>query len=181
MVDDDDAIQVPQPGDVLVTELMLDPTAVYDADGEWIELRNMTSSAIDISGWELADTGPDAVIISSGTPLSVPAGGYLVIGRSTSSSVNGGAPVAWGYGSDFTLANSSDEVILKRSDGQWMFELSYAGSWAVEPGYSYQLAPGVSDLVGAQNKASWCVAWCASTYGLGDFGTPGSANPGCVE
>jgi hypothetical protein len=179
--DDDDAVQVAQPGDVLVTELMLDPTAVYDADGEWVELRNMTSAPIDISGWELADTGPDSVLVSFGTPLSIPANDYLLLGKSTSTSVNGGAPVAWAYGSDFTLANSGDEVILYRDDGQLMFSLSYAGSWAVEPGISYQLNPTVTDLSGAQNKGNWCVAWSAASYGLGDYGTPGLANVYCAD
>ncbi len=180
--DDDDAVQEPQPGDVLVTELMLDPTEVYDADGEWIELWNTTSSAIDISGWELSDAGADLVTVSPDAPLSIPAGGRLVLGKTTSTSANGGVSVAWGYGSDLTLSNGEDEVILKRADGLTMFSLAYTESnWTVEPGYSNQLAPGASSLSDAQSPYNWCVAWSAPTYGLGDYGTPGGNNPSCDE
>ena len=179
--DDDDAVQPPQPGDVFVTELMLDPTAVYDADGEWVELRNMTASAIDLSGWELADGGSDYVVISPDAPLTLAANGHLVLGKSTSASVNGGVSVAWAYGTSITLSNSDDEVILSRDDGQVMFSLAYtASNWSVEPGISNQLSSGVNALSAAQSTSNWCIAWSAPTYGLGDYGTPGAANPYCA-
>ena len=38
-------------GDLLVTEIMLDPVAVSDSNGEWFELYNTSSSPIALVNW----------------------------------------------------------------------------------------------------------------------------------
>ena len=43
------------PGDVVINEIMQNPSAVGDTDGEWFELYNPTGSDIDIEGWTIAD------------------------------------------------------------------------------------------------------------------------------
>ena len=96
--------------DILINEIMQNPSAVSDSDGEWFEVRNSTSSGIDIDGWTILDNDFDLHVINNGGPLPVPAGGYLVLGNNADFATNGGVNVDYQY-SGVTLANSSDEKI----------------------------------------------------------------------
>ena len=42
-------------GDVVINEIMQNPSAVSDANGEWFELYNNTNGSIDINGWTISD------------------------------------------------------------------------------------------------------------------------------
>ncbi|MDX1417767.1 MAG: lamin tail domain-containing protein, partial [Candidatus Promineifilaceae bacterium] len=106
------ATRAESPGDIIVNEIMNNPAAVSDSVGEWFEVYNTTGSAIDINGWTIEDNDTDSHVISSGGSLIVPAGGYLVLGNNTDTATNGGAPVAYSYGSSWFLSNSADEVVL---------------------------------------------------------------------
>jgi len=100
---------------IVVNEVMYNPTT----GGEWVELYNPTSAAIDVSGLLLSDNeGTDAgegeYWIPAGT--SIPAGGYLTIGASTSS-----ATLKWATTGP-ALANAGDGIHLVRDtnrDGLW--------------------------------------------------------------
>jgi hypothetical protein len=105
--------QAASPGDVVINEIMQNPAAVPDSAGEWFELYNPTGSDIDIEGWTIRDDGIDTHVINNGTPLLIPAGGYLVLGNNTDTGTNGGVPVAYNYGGSWFLSNSADEVILE--------------------------------------------------------------------
>lgn len=43
-------------GTLIISEIMPDPRAVANEDGEWLEVFNPTSKAIDLSGWTLSDS-----------------------------------------------------------------------------------------------------------------------------
>jgi hypothetical protein len=45
--------------------------------GDWIELKNISGSAVDVSGWSVKDSGESPYVIPSGT--SIAANGYLVL------------------------------------------------------------------------------------------------------
>jgi Lamin Tail Domain/CotH kinase protein len=62
-------------GDVVINEVAANPAAGAD----WVELRNVTAGARDISGWGLTDDilNPSRYTFPAGT--SVPAGGYLLV------------------------------------------------------------------------------------------------------
>ncbi|ARU59996.1 hypothetical protein CBW65_02145 [Tumebacillus avium] len=100
---------------IVINEVMWNQTS----GGEWVELFNPTSSAIDVSGLLLSDnegydTGEGEYWIPSGT--TIPAGGYLTIGASTSA-----ATLKWTT-SGPALSNSGDGVHLVRDsnhDGKW--------------------------------------------------------------
>ena len=59
-------------GDIVVTEIMKDPSAVSDADGEWFEVYNTSNSAIDMGGWSVSDGGSNAFTISGNSCCSSP-------------------------------------------------------------------------------------------------------------
>ena len=57
------------PGDVVINEIMQNPSAVFDSDGEWFELINTTNNPIDIDGWTIEDNDVDSHLINNGGPL----------------------------------------------------------------------------------------------------------------
>jgi hypothetical protein len=72
----DDSGQVPEPGSIVINELMTNPAP---GASDWIELHNATGHAINISGWFLSDDGDDPTKYRVADGTSIPAGGYLVL------------------------------------------------------------------------------------------------------
>nr|MBX2877857.1 DUF3616 domain-containing protein [Saprospiraceae bacterium] len=164
---------VANPGDLVINEIMQNPSMVGDDLGEWFELYNKTVGEIDINGWTIKDEGSDSHVIDNGGPLLVPADGYIVLGRSTDQSTNGGVAVDYAYGGSFTLGNGADEIILISTDTIEIDSLAYDnGTTFPDPnGASMSLLATNLDNT---NGTNWCVA--TTPYGDGDFGTPGAAN-----
>lgn len=171
------AALLPTPGDVLVTEIMLNPTAVGDEDGEWIELLNVTDTQLRLDGCALSDiSGGDDHVITTAVPMLVPAGGLVVLGKSTDMAVNGGVAVDYAYGGSFDLSNDGDAVLLtcggELIDG---VDASLEG-FALLPGASIQLDADAYDAAANDAGESWCPSY--ETYD-GGLGTPGATNPAC--
>ena len=102
---------------IMITEIMKDPAAVADADGEWFEIYNYGSADVNINGWTIKDLGTDQHIIDNGGPLWVPANDFLVLGINGNSATNGGVTVHYVY-SGIYLGNADDELLLIAADGQ---------------------------------------------------------------
>ena len=162
-----------QPGDVVITEIMQNPSAVYDSDGEWFEIYNTTDHAIDLEGWYIKDDDTDQHRISNGGSLIINAGDYLVLGVNSDQATNGGAPVDYQY-SGFTLANGADEVVLVLADGVTEIDrVMYDGgpNWPDPTGASmYFKLPYSADNNDPDNWTTSDIVWNGSA---GDKGSPG--------
>ncbi|MEO6571997.1 MAG: lamin tail domain-containing protein, partial [Ilumatobacteraceae bacterium] len=112
--------------DVVISEVHIDPAAVSDTIGEWIELTNASASPIDIEGWKLRDDDADRHTIRTGAPWVIAPGESVVLGRERSSSLNGGAPVDYEYGTDFPITNRADEIVLVDDAGVWVDRVAWA-------------------------------------------------------
>lgn len=157
---------------VIVTEIMQNPSAVSDGSGEWFEVYNPGSSPVNIDGWTIRDDGSNSHVISNDGPLEVPAFGYFVLGVNADFGTNGGVNVDYQY-SGFTLGNSDDEVILEDGDGVEIDRVEYDnGATFPDPNGSSMSLINVN----ADNNvgSAWMVG--ISVYGDGDHGTPGAAN-----
>ena len=97
------------PPELEISEIMRNPAAVGDSVGEWIEIHNPTNADVDLDGWAIDDGASDVHIVHGS--LIVPAGGYVVIGRSTDTTRNGGASVDYSYGGSFVLGNGADRSL----------------------------------------------------------------------
>ena len=163
-----------RPGDVIINEIMQNPTAVLDKDGEWFEVYNVSVRAIDLNDWTVKDAGSERHKIAHGGPLWLPPRGYLVLGRNADSSANGRVPVAYRY-AGFTLGNTADEIILLDGAGTEIDRVAYDGgpTFPAPDGASMQLIrPDLDNALGA----NWRVSpdpWPGST---GDRGSPGTPN-----
>ncbi|MEM9606413.1 MAG: ExeM/NucH family extracellular endonuclease [Actinomycetota bacterium] len=158
------------PGDIVITEVMQDPAAVGDSEGEYFEVFNATGADIDLNGWTISDNDADSHVIGASTV--VPAGGYAVLGRNDDPTTNGGLAVAYEF-SGVALANSADELVLTTPDSTEIDRIEWDGGpvWPDPTGASMQLCDVASDNnVGA----NWNTG--TATYGAGDIGTPGAAN-----
>lgn len=168
-----------QSGEVIITEIMKDPAAVFDSSGEWVEFFNTTSQPIDVEGWVLSDLGSDATqLTNGGAGIIVPPRGYAVVAKQTDPGLNGGVQAAGGY-SGFTLSNGEDEVLLSLPNGYVVDQVIYDDGvlWPDDSGASLQLsterlAPLWNDL-----GENWCAG--STPFGAGDLGTPGARNEVC--
>ena len=169
---------VGEQGDVIITEIMQNPSALPDGEGEYIELFNTTGGDIDIEGWTISDLGADShVIDAGGAGVIVPAGGYATLATSATP----GFTPTYVY-SSFFLANGDDEVILTDSGGQKQDEVLYDGGplFPDPTGASMNFAAGVSqDALTNNDGANWCEA--LSSFASGDLGTPGAPNDDCFK
>jgi uncharacterized protein len=158
---------------IVVNEIMANPAAVDDQDGEWFELYNAGSTAVDINGWTFRDD--NAQIVQSftiDTSTVIEPGGYLVLGNMPDTLSNGGVTIDYVYPSSFLLANDVDELIVTDATNTEQDRVDYtSASFPIPNGASLALAsPDLDNNVGG----NWCTA--STAYGSGDQGTPGAAN-----
>lgn len=175
-----DATLVPeQVGGMIVSEIMKDPSAVSDTNGEWIELYNPLWMRQNIEGWTLSDDGGSSTILTNGgAGIWVAGRGHRALVRRLDAATNGGVTEAYGY-SGFTLSNGADEVILAHPDGTVVDRVAYDDGvrWPDTSGASLQLDRDVESPRENDDPSRWCEG--LQIYGAGDLGTPGAANDDC--
>ena len=160
------------PGDIIINEIMKDPSAVDDSKGEWFEIYNTTGSSIDLNGCVISDIGTNTHTIATSTIIL--SNNYAILGIEDDILLNGGVSIDYEY-SNFTLANADDEIILT-CDSVEIDKVEY------DDGPNFPDPTGKSMILADFNLDNnighnWCES--SSTYGSGDKGTPGSANDSC--
>ncbi len=158
-------------GQVVLNEVMLNPSAVSDGAGEYVELHNTGPASVDIEGWTLRDDDSDSFTLSTGGPVNIPPGGYFVLAGEPNPGLNGGfvPDLVW---TGFFLANTGDEVVLVDDLGVEQDRLVYtAAPFTDSSGLSLERT---SPRLPTSDPLSWAMA--RSPMAAGDRGTPGSAN-----
>lgn len=164
-------ITCPNVGDVIITEIMKNPNAVNDGEGEYFEVYNTTGSAIDMQGWVISDLDGDTHTIAAS--VSVPAMGYAVFGINADSGSNGGITVDYEY-SGVNLSNGTDEVQIV-CNGDIIDEVQYNDAdFPDTAGVSMELSDTAFDSVSNDTGSNWGDA--TNDIGSGDLGTPGGDN-----
>lgn len=161
-------------GDILITEVMLNPVVVTDVYGEWIELYNNSTEIRDLKGFTVSADDGDSFTIDQN--LLINPGEYVVLAPEGDSVANGGMGVDYVYDRDqFSLSDSGDSVYLFAGD-DIIYDVSFTSSWDLSEGASISLDEVYFDS--GSTRSEW---WCSSTsrYGMGDLGTPGEANDVC--
>lgn len=167
-----DPLAIPQAGDLLITELMINPSAVSDNRGEYIELYNATKNAFNLEGFYLRDAGGDSARINH--RLIIDPRQFLVLARDSVMALNGGFKADYQY-SGFTLSNLNDEVYLLGSGLDTIDVVEYNGG-------AVWLGGGAAmTYVGAVHQDNSDLSlWSAATHrepgfsgNSGDLGSPG--------
>lgn len=149
--------------DLYISEIMANPQAVSDSNGEWFELYNPGNEQFSLNNLILSDNGSNNHSISSSDPLYIQPGEYFVFGRNGDISSNGGYYADYVY-NNFVLANSDDEIILTDLLGNSL-QVSYESGF-IPNGQSMELTTSEMLLSNYQPSGVF-------NYGAGDFGSPG--------
>jgi hypothetical protein len=171
-----------EPGDLVFSEMMVDPNAVDDTVGEWVELYNTSGSPIDVAGYTFRDDDVDSWVLDG--PLMVAAGDYVVLCADMDTATNGGIPCDGSFfrdstGNGLALANGPDELVLTRPDGTEIDWLHYDDTWYTV-GVALGLDPGYLDGGSNDDPTHWCDQTTIEA-GATEPGTPGAINDPCEE
>jgi len=178
-INDDTTNVIPGPigyGDLLITEIMYDPSAVTDTEGEWFEIYNNSLSDIDINQLVIKRASDMHIVTQE---IIIYPGEYYVLARS----VNATEAPKYVYGSDITLTNTGAELIIANygtdgANGSEIASVNYGASGFPDPtGASLNLDPAYFNVEQAKSGSFWCES--TVVYDTGDLGTPGSENSSC--
>mgnify|MGYP001278504487 FL=1 len=151
----DDSGLVPDPGSVVINELLANSTGIGP---DWIELHNATDHSIDIGGWYLSDDGNDLTRYRIADGTSIPAKGYIV------------------FYEDEHFGNEADpgcrEPFGLSKDGETL--RLHSGSAGVLTGYSEQQEYGASEV--GVSLGRWPEDTDAYEFVALKEPTPGAAN-----
>lgn len=150
---------------------MIDPSAVGDSQGEYVELHNAGDASVDIEGFTLRDDDTNFFTISTGGPVVLEPGSFFVVAAGADPGTNGGftPDIVW---SNFALSNSGDEVVLLDDLGVEQDRLVYNDTPFT--GASARSLERVSPRLPTPDPLSWATA--RGVFGSGDMGSPGSVN-----
>jgi hypothetical protein len=171
------AINMPQPGDLVITEVMPAPSVNNNGPGEWFEV--LATRGVDLNQIELANEGSANTVLTSEACLGVQADSWLLFARSSDPAQNGWLPSPTAL-FDFTLAdtvssNYPERAVVLRLDGN---VIDRAHWLKATKGVAMQRSRSSLDS-GA--IAEWCLAPSKPRFGAGDQGTPGAANLACAD
>ncbi|MFH0760510.1 MAG: lamin tail domain-containing protein [Bacteroidota bacterium] len=164
----------PQAGEIVITEIMANPEAVSDANGEWIEIFNKANRPLLLNGVILKDAGSNKHTLTSSSQLIIPPGAYWILAKNNDTTTNGGVGVDYTY-SGFTLGNTADQVILCLPDESVIDQVLYESGWPLVSGASMELHPGYTTTQANDQVINWYLA--KTVFGAGDLGSPGRINP----
>ena len=172
-------------GELVVSEVMQNPDIVADADGEWFEVYNSTTSTLNLYGLSVTDGA--GVGFTVDLDVIVASHGYVVFAVDADPLNNGGLPVVdYDYpGSLFALANSTDTINLYNGstliDGVTYDGLgTSAGGFPDPTGASMILSSRSFNATSNDRGTSWCTSTSyIADDATHDLGTPGEANDGC--
>ena len=167
-----------EPGDILITEIMYDPDALSDTEGEWFEIYNTTDHDINLQNLVIKCNDNYSHIITESINLAPDT--YFVLARSETATTAS----KYVYGSSIVLTNSSANLILANygtdgSNGSEIAGVPYdeGNGFPAGTGASIQLNPLFYNVSDAKSGSSWCLS--TVSFDTGDLGTPGAANTDC--
>ncbi|MGB3867871.1 MAG: lamin tail domain-containing protein [Flavobacteriales bacterium] len=159
-----------QPGDVIMNELMADPTPVVGLpDAEFVELFNTTTDqTFDLTGWKIFAGTSNGTLPS----IQLPPGGYLILSGTSNASLFSGFGTSIGVPSFPALVNGGDAMVLQNASGTIIDAVTYDISWYNDAakssgGWTLERMDPFTPCSSVNN-------WTASIASIG--GTPGAQN-----
>lgn len=158
--------------DIVIDEIMADPTPQINLpNNEWIELRNTSSTAFNLSGWRIADaTGQSGTIPS----FTLKPDSFVIVCSASAAAAMSAYGTVITVTSFPSLDNTGDIVFLKSAQNLIIHTVSYTDAW-----YQNELKKdgGWSlEMIDTKNPCSGFTNWKAGSNLNG--GTPGKKNAG---
>ena len=165
-------------GDLIVTEVMVNPSIATDPNGEWVELYNTTTTDIAIcAGWTFADTTSTDRAVDTSFNVVVPAKGYATLAYESNTASNGGLVMDGEYHSTLNFSNSGGDTLTLKFNTVTIDTMTFTGSWPFGTGESMHLKASKHNATDNNTSTNWCKSTTAA--GNGEKGTPGAAESGC--
>ena len=161
-------------GDLVVTEVMYNPAAVSDSDGEWFEIFVAYPETVNLGGLAICDNQGCIAVSSS---LEVNSESYVLIGTNGDSSLNGGVTLNYDYANGLGGFGNSGDFIELQYNGIIFDFFDYSVGFPTANGASLSLNTSIFSTTDNDDASNWCLS--SSTFGLGDLGTPGMSNDSC--
>ena len=163
-------------GDLVVTEIMNNPDAVTDGNGEWFEIFNTTTDEIDLNGLQIRGTAVGSPLFTVAVPLLIQPDGYLVFAKNGNVLLNGGVTEDFDYSNSFVLGDTSGAIVLDNGPLE-IDRVVWNATFPLPVGHSMQVDSARYDDVDNNVGGNWCAA--TAPMPGGDDGTPGSDNRSC--
>ena len=167
---------------LVINEIMVNPSGTsIEQSGEWFEVYNRGRLPVQMQGLLISDSAasgprPPHSIANS---LVVQPGGFAVLGNSTNTTLNGGAPVDYAYGGALTFISSLRALKISRVYGTDTLTIDYAQyahtAISAKDGISRELRNPLVDN-GDIDGSWWADALATAVYGAGGRGTPKAQN-----
>lgn len=164
---------LPNQGELIITEIMANPEAVSDTNGEWFEIWNATDHDLMLNGLIIRDAGSNKHTMTSDGKLIIAPGQYWILARNTDTMTNGRVDADYCI-RNFTLNNTSDQVIICLPNETVIDQVIYTTGWPTSSGASMELHPDHLNFTDNDLSQNWFAA--TMVFGSGDRGTPGRAN-----
>ena len=151
---------------LIISEIHPAAQAVEDQFGEWFEIHNPGSEAVNLQFWSVINSGNAEHLFPF--ELWVPAGAYVVLTRFSDPAQNGGVQPNYVY-TPFSLGNVSEQLTLRDPEGQVVDSVAWGEgtSLLVTSGISWERSAPALD-------APWVMAYAPWPGSVGDWGTPGA-------
>jgi hypothetical protein len=173
-------------GELVISEIRGPQTAV-DTYGQWIELHNSSPVALNLAGVKLRmtqlDGSSEKIIMIRDEALTVPAGGYVVLGHQPRDQLPD--HVDYGYDEDLTSDLYADGILELYVCNELVDFVLYRGL----PTLGSLAFDGALELTAANNdnadltdfETTWCndASEVPSPTEVGIPGTPGEQNRPC--
>jgi hypothetical protein len=161
---------VPQKYDIVIDEIMADPTPqVALPNAEWIELKNTSTFPVNLRGWKIAShthqSGPmpDFMLMPDS---------FVVVGHTSSASLLNSYGRVISVSNFPSLDNDGDLISLYSAEGQAIHAVEYSSVW-----YQSELKKDggwTLEMIDPKNACTGMNNWKASVDPNG--GTPGKKN-----
>ena len=161
-------------GDLVITEIMINPSSVLDTDGEWVEIMSAADGPRWLNGLRLEGGGAASLASTSGLIRLLP-GERRVVAAHLSPALNGGVAAEL-EAAGLLLSNEGGHLSLWM-DGLEVDRVAW-GAGEAQSGASRSLDPAAADAAQNDDPANWCDAaapWDTDT----DLGSPGAPNASC--
>ena len=164
----------PQPGDIVITEIMISSQAAQAGQGQWFELYNRNQDAIDLTGLVIQNQAGQTDQITDTTVIQPHS--FFLFAVSDATDQNGNIDPDSLYGG-VPLSENADTLILSFS-GQELDRVQYDASFPDRSGRSLNLDPAHFNATTNDTAANWCSA--RRLYNTMDSGTPKGPNDECL-
>ena len=166
-------------GDLIVSEILINPIDVVDGLGEWFEFVNTTDKILSLDGVVIQLGSADEVQeFPLPVGLTLAGGEALAVVAVSDPGLNGGIANGQGFGNDAEIPNTGTPVVRLLNAEGVVDEVSFGPGFSWEAGVSLSLDPEQFSSSANDTSENWCAG--TSPYGTtGNLGTPGVVNPAC--